>query len=80
MPKEKTVKKGGNAPVVPGVMIICSLSGSSLFGQRIKPHSLLVQKCKNGSLFAHCRIHSCRIFIGDKTIIHELTGESFYES
>ena len=77
MSEEKPKKKGSRAPIVPGVMVLCPMSGNLLFGQRIKPHSLTVALCKNGSLFAVCRIHACRVFVSDKPIIHELTGEVY---
>ncbi len=77
MAEEKPKKKRTSAPIVPGVMVLCPMSGNLLFGQRIKPHSLTVALCKNGSLYAVCRIHACRVFVSDKPIIHELTGEVY---
>ena len=71
------VKETKPSTVVAGLMMLCPMTGNSLFGSKIKPHSLVVQKCKNGSLTTVCRVHSIRVFITDPTIVGELIGELY---
>ena len=56
---------------------ICPLTGSLIFGKRITPHSIELRTCKNGSLFAVCRLHQVRVFYADPRIIEDLTGEPY---
>ena len=56
---------------------LCPLSGSLIFGKRITPHSIELRVCKNGSLFAVCRLHQVRVFYADPRIVEDLTGEPY---
>ena len=66
--------------VIPGALVLCPLTGSMIFGKRIKPHSIQLRKCKNDTLFAVCSLHQCRMFLSDMGIVQELIGASNYES
>jgi hypothetical protein len=56
--------------------VLCPLTGSRVVGKRIKPHSLQLKICKNGSLYARCSVHDVRLFISNMLIVEDLIGET----
>lgn len=50
----------------------CPASGAKIKNETIKPHTLPLQVCVNGTLFGHCTEHDIRIFVRSSPFIRKI--------
>lgn len=75
--KKQVEKKAFESIILPGVQVLCPLSGCAMGGSKIKPHSILVRWARNGSITGFCRLHAARVFVADADVIYGLSGEIY---